>query len=165
MTATAFNAIAQGAVDLLEQAPAVAPLVQRSRRRAVPADVDTAVVVRLKDAQAERGAILGAPVDWETILVVECYARGTEDEDYLRGTGRIDPDAQSLFYPKAGDELVDPLLKAVAERMASDPTLGGAADDLELLSVVWDTSEAADRFGAATLTYLVRHRTENHTLD
>ena len=103
------------------------------------------VAVRLLDAALERFAVRGAPFNVDTILAVDCYARAS---------GGVTPDLA-----------VDALLGAVYARLAQDPSLGGLVQDLEPTSINFDFDVDGEHTACATLTYMVRHRADNHTLE
>lgn len=103
------------------------------------------VAIRLLDAQLERFAVKDAPFNVDTILAVECYARGAAG---------VSPDLA-----------VDALLAAVYGRLAADPSLGGLVQDLEPTSINFDFDVDGESSACATLTYLVRHRADSNTLE
>ena len=137
---TAFSTIVGAIVTALQGAPAVSPQVYRARMRPIAEQHTTAVVVRLQDAQAERFAINGAPVNQSTTIAVECYARSST----------LDPDVA-----------VDTLLADVYAKLAADTTLGGLVSDLFVTGIAWDFDMDAQHTACATLTCLVQHRTAN----
>ena len=105
----------------------------------------TLVVVRLLDAALEPFAIQGAPYNVDTQLAVECYARGSAGQ--------------------APDLAVDDLLAAVYARLAADPTLGGLVSDLQPVTLNYDFDADGEPTASATLTYTVRHRAGNQSLE
>ncbi|MFS2004611.1 hypothetical protein ACEN9F_13395 [Duganella sp. CT11-25] len=144
MMATTFSGIVGAVIELLGQAPAVSPNIYRARDRAIPKQNETAVTVLWDGAMPTPGAIVNAPVDWQTRVVVECYARSTD-------TG--------------GDEAVDPLLLAVYDRMASDTTLGNRVFDIGSPALEAEYGADGEKTGWVRMTYVVRHRTKNSTLE
>ncbi len=141
---TAFAAIVGAMTSALQQAPAVSPQVHRARIRPLPAEWSTAVVVRIQEAELDRLAIRGAPINVDTTVVVECYARNAT----------LSPDL-----------VADSLLQAVYARLAADPTLGGLVADCQLTGLAYDFDADADRTACVTLNYLVRHRTASLSLE
>lgn len=143
---TAFGAIVAGIKTALEASPAVSTMVERARLNTVPEQQETAVVIRLESAQAERFAILNGPTDWDTTIAIECYAR-------------------SAGATQSADAAVDALLAAVWAKLAADTSLGGLVMDLNPLSLVYDFDGAADNLACVTLALLVKHRTNNPSLE
>lgn len=141
---TAFSKIVAAVISALSAGPAVCDTIYRARVRELPDQVDQAVNVFFTGALPEAGAINGAPVDWSTRLVVECYARSTTDE---------------------GDVAVDPVFQRVYERLAQDSTLGGLVDDFAIAGIEAENTAEAKRTGWVRLSYNVQHRTSNLTLD
>lgn len=140
---TAFATVVAAMVSALQSAPAVSPQVFRARMRPLAEQHSTAVVVRIQDAQAQRFAIQGAPVDFATTIAVECYARSaTQDADVA----------------------VDQLLSDVYAKLAADTTLGGLVQDLFAASLAYDFDVDAERTACVTVTYQVQLRTANLTI-
>lgn len=141
---TAFSKIVAAVVAALSAGQGVCETIYRARVRDLPDQVDQAVNVFFTGAMPDAGAITGAPIDWSTRLVVECYARSTSDE---------------------GDLAVDPLFKRAYECLAQDSTLGGLVDDFAIAGIEAENSAEAKRTGWVRLSYNVQHRTSNQTLD
>ncbi|EJL77356.1 hypothetical protein PMI15_04678 [Polaromonas sp. CF318] len=143
---TAFGTIVAAIVTALQAATAVSAVVDRARLRPVTEDMADAVVVRIQGANnIERFAIRNAPVDWDTGIAIECYARHTSTT--------------------SGDAAVDALLAKVYARLAQDPTLGGLVMDLMPTELEYDFAAAAENLCCVTLTLKVMHRTNNLTLE
>lgn len=140
---TAFAGIVAAMVDALSSAPAVSAQVYRARMRPMAQQHTTAVVVRIQDAQADRAAMQGAPVDFVTTIAVECYARSAT---------------------QTPDLAVDDLLAAVYAKLAADSTLGGLVGDLYPSTLQYDFDTDAEQTACVTLTYQVVHRTANLSL-
>jgi hypothetical protein len=143
--ATAFASIVGAAIALLQAGTPVSRQIHRARVRPAAQEWPDMVAVRLLDAQLERFAVKDAPFNVDTTLAVECYARGPAG---------VSPDLA-----------VDALLEAVYERLAADPSLGGLVQDLEPTGINFDFDADGESIACATLTYLVRHRADNHTLE
>lgn len=141
---TVFSNVVGAIVQALEAGTPVSPNISRARIKPLAAEWQTAVVVRLQESQLGRLAILGAPINADTTVVVECYARST-----------------SL----SADLALDPLMQTVYARLAADPTLGGLAADCEAQAINFDFDSEQDRMGCALITYLVRHRTQSLNLE
>jgi hypothetical protein len=143
---TAFSKIVGAVIDALQADPPVCPAVYRARREAIPDALEQAVSVQWDQASAQPAAIFGAPIDWATRLSVECYARTSVTDS-------------------SGDAAVDPLLQAVFERLAQDPTLGGLVQDLNVVGLEAENSAEGKKTGWVRITYLVQHQTSNSTLE
>ena len=107
-------------------------------------DVQEAVNVFFDGAAPELIAIMGAPLDWKSRIVVDCFAR-----------------SKTLSGAKA----VGALMKRVFERLASDITLGHQEWYIGYPSIEQDTEAQGQRAGMMRLTYLVEHRTMNNNLE
>lgn len=135
---SAFATISAAIAAKLEEATAVSAQIYRARMRPMAEQHTNAVVVRCEGGEAQRFAIAGAPIDWQSTWRVECYARASAST----------PDAA-----------VDSLMAAAYARLAADPTLGGNVIDMNIQRVDFDYAEEAQDLACATLTYLVQHRT------
>lgn len=144
MSVTAFAKVVSAIVAALQAAPAVCETIYRARPTAVPDQTEQAINVAFQGALPNRGAIKGAPVDWNTRITVELFARS---------------------FNESGDVAVDPLLAAVYKRLAIDTTLGGVIDDLEGPGIEAENLAEAQKTGWLRLTYIAQHRTSNLTLD
>lgn len=109
------------------------------------AEWSTAVVVRPQGAQFEQLAILGAPFNLDTQIVVECYARANA------GT--------------SGDAAVDALMQAVYARLMADTTLGGLVGELRPDRLDFDLDVDGENTACATFTFTALHRADNDTLE
>lgn len=143
---TAFSGIVAAIVARLSEAPAVceAKAIYRARAGVIPDQVDQAISVQFERSTPVAGGIAGAPIDWASVITVECFARSVVE---------------------AGDLAVDPLLQAVFERLAADPTLGGLVGDLAIAGVEAENTSDGKKTGWARLTYVADHRTNNSTLN
>lgn len=140
---TAFSQIVAAVMAKLSEAPAVCDAIYRARSQAIPEQHDLAVNVQFEQTVPEPGGIHGAPIDWSSKITVECYARSMRD---------------------TGDIAVDPLLAAVYERLAQDPTLGGLIADLNIAGIEAENTAEGKKTGWVRLTYIAEHRTNNSTL-
>src|SRR5690606_15044844 len=109
----------------------------------MPDQASEAISVQWEQGLPRPAAIAGAPVDWETRLTVECFARSTSE---------------------TGDVAVDPLLQRVYERLAADPSLGGMVDDLVIAGIEAENTTEGKKTGWVRLTYIAQHRTDNYLL-
>lgn len=141
---TAFATIVSAVIAQLSAAPAVCDKIYRSSGSVVPDQVDQAINVEFNRALPQLAAIAGAPIDWSSTISVECFARSMTE---------------------SGDLAVDPLLFAVFERLAQDPTLGGLIGDLAVAGVEAENSVEGKKTGWVRITYVADHRTNNSTLD
>lgn len=141
---TAFANVVSAMVAALSAGTPVSAQIHRARIRPTAQEWPDAVVVRLQESQLDRLAIMGAPVNADTTVVVECYARSTT----------LSPDLA-----------VDAILQATYARLAADPTLGATVADCQFVSVNFDYDVDGDRLGCAQLTYIVKHRTQHLTLE
>lgn len=141
---TVFASIIAAMEAKLQAAPAVSGQIHRARMRPMAADWANAVVLRIDKAELDRLAIRGNPMNTDTVVVVECYAR----------SATLSPDL-----------VVDALLAKVYARLASDPTLGNLVEDLQATSLAYDFDTDADHAACVSITYLVRHRTQSLTLE
>jgi len=141
---TVFNDIISAMVDELQTSPPVSSQIHRARVRPLPENWSDAVVIRISDSQLEREAIRGAPVDTDTTIVVECYARHAS----------LSPDV-----------VADALMQVTYARLAENPTLGGLVADCVLTSLNWNFDTDTDKTACVSMNYLVRHRTHSLTLE
>lgn len=141
---TAFTKVVSAAIAVLQAAPPVCETIYRARPNAIPESLDQVVSVQWDRTTAQPRVIFGAPIDWSTRLNVECYARSVRD---------------------SGDIAVDPLLEAVYERLAADPTLGGLVDDLIIVGIEAENTSEGKKTGWVRLTYEVVHQTQHGTLE
>lgn len=143
---TAFSKIVSAVMASLSVMPAVCNTkgIFRARTVEIPDQLTEAVSVQWEQTVARPGAISGAPIDWDTRLTVECFARSMNE---------------------TGDVAVDPLLQRVYDRLASDSTLGGMVDDLVIAGIEAENTVEGRKTGWVRLTYVVSHRTDNLTLN
>jgi len=141
---TAFATIVSAVIAQLAAEPAVCEKIYRATGSVVPDQVDLAINVEFGRALPAVGAIAGAPIDWQSTISVDCFARS---------------------FTESGDLAVDPLLFAVFERLAQDPTLGGLIGDLTVAGVEAENSVEGKKTGWVRITYVADHRTNNSTLN
>lgn len=142
---TAFASIVGAIVTALAAPTAVSAQIHRARIRPAAADWSTMVAVRPLDAMLERFAVQGAPMNVDTRIAVECYARASASQ--------------------SPDVAVDALLAAVYARLAADNTLGGLVSDLVPSTLDYDFDADGEATACATLTYTAVHRVQNATLE
>lgn len=140
---TSFSKVVSAVMATLSANPRVCKSIYRARAFAIPDQDDEAISVQWDQGLPRAGTIAGAPIDWQTRISVDCYARGTSG---------------------SGDVAVDPLLEKVYERLAADPTLGGMVDDLVIAGIEAENTAEGKKTGWVRLTYVAEHRTENSLL-
>jgi hypothetical protein len=140
---TAFAAIVGAVVAVLNAGTPVSPNIFRARERALAEEYATAINVQWDGGTPDNGAMQGAPVDWESRVTVECYARSST-------TG--------------GDLAVDPLLEQVYQRLAADSTLGGRVANLCCIHIEAQNDAQGQKTGWVGMSYAVFHRTSNLNL-
>lgn len=140
---TAFSKVVSAVMAMLLANPPVCKSIYRARALAIPDQDEEAVSVQWDQGLPRAGTIAGAPIDWQTRISVDCYARSMRE---------------------SGDVAVDPLLEKVYERLAADPTLGGMVDDLVIAGIEAENTAEGKKTGWVRLTYLAEHRTENSLL-
>lgn len=140
--ATAFSDITEAIIATLRADPAILPAaaIFRARERAVPDKMEQAINVQWVRGDPDPGAIHGAPVDWQSTVIVECYASSVTE---------------------SGDQAIDPLLEKVYDRLAGDTTLGGLVDDLGVPALAAEFGVEAKKTGWVQMTYVVKHQTTN----
>jgi hypothetical protein len=146
MTTGHFNVVS-ALVDWLKRAPSIAGgNVFRSRSRAFSRDTAAAIVVRPVRSASQLARVIGGPTIWQTLLHVECYARGTGD---------------------AQEEAVDALIEAVFACIAADPSLGGQIVEIVPLegdTLSWDFDELDTTLGCVTAQFVITHETQGRGL-
>lgn len=142
---TVISQVVGAIVTALGTATPVSASIYRTRLRPIADDKADAVVVRPVGAQIERFAINGAPMNLQTTIAVECYARA--------GTAT------------APDVAVDALLAAVYAKLQADTTLGGLVMDLFINRVSYDFDVDEQGTACATVSLEVAHRASNLSLE
>lgn len=140
----AFDQVVAAFVAKLEESPAVCSLILNSDDRPVSDDVNEAVNVFFYVSQPQPLTINGAPIDWITRVIVDCFAR-----------------SKTLPARKAPSQLA----KKVYERLAIDPTLGNGDWFIGYPSIETDADVQSQRAGMMRLTYRVEHRTSANILE
>jgi hypothetical protein len=141
---TVFVDITGAIIAALTAEPAVSSNIFRARDAALLASYATAVNVQWDAGTPDYGQVQGAPADWQSKYTIECYAKSST---------------------LSGDLAVDPLLDAVFERLAADPTLGGMVAWLRMVHVEASCDSAGQKTGWVGMTYLVTHRTSADNLN
>lgn len=143
--AGAFPDLVAAVKAVLEADPPVSPLIWVNRKRTIPDEATSALVVRLVSSDPEEGAVEGAPVEWATDMTIECYAAGDDEEGVLQALHDLSAQAWS--------------------RLLADPTLGGRAMGIELGRMEWDSETTGESLGAQILNFTVLHQTAGGNLE
>ena len=144
----AVDAITAAALVALRAGPALCGAIDEDvDTEAVPEGTTELINVRHETSTpVNRAAIRGNPVEWQTDIVVEAYARGDSPQP---GTGRASRALQARVYA----------------RLLAEPSLGGVAIDLLPGPIGTDSDRVDRRLGCCAATYTVIHRTGAATLD
>lgn len=146
---TQHLAIVQAIAQRLEQDPALADAkFYVNRRRAIPATVARAVVVRLGRSLSQEAKQLGGRTSWQTLIEIECYGR--DGADHVPGT------------------VVDQVLEAVFENLDAGSGLGYGVMGIEPVAgdtLAWDFDELDNSMACVSARFLVKHQTNGRTLN
>lgn len=142
--ATKLAGIVGAMVSALQSGTPVSAQIYRARMRPLAAQHANAVVVRVLSSDPEPGALNGAPIDWQSQIGVECYARST--------TTSPDLSADSLWA-------------STYARLMADTTLGGLVGELRCIGLAYDFDVDADSTTCLTSTWQANHRTASLTLE
>lgn len=146
MSLTAFATITGALVALLSAEPPVSASISRARDRDSPVSeqfVD-AVNIQFDGGVPFSGAIMGAPVDWDSRFTIEMFARTTSTTP---------------------DLAVDPLMHEIYRRLLADTTLGGLVDEIGVPTIEAEYTAEQKKTGWVRMTLPVKHRTTNLTLE
>ena len=137
----AHDAIVQATLNILLAAPALADgNVWEEELRALPEGTFEAIVVRLENSRPGEPATLCNPVDWFTLLTLECYARR---------------DKRAPLVGKASRRLH----AQAFERLMADRTLGGLLLNLNEPELDFGSAQLNTDLGCCTGAYRAQHRT------
>lgn len=137
---TDFSKVVSAVIATLAVQPAVCKRIYRARTEEIPAQEDEAINVQYGPFVRKNATIRGAPNDYWTRIIVDCFARSSTD---------------------SGDVAVDPLLERVGERLSLDSTLGGMVDDFYLDNGDPENATEGKKTGWVRLTFIAEHRTTN----
>lgn len=118
-----------------------------NRRRAIPANVARAVVVRLGRSLSQEVKQLGGRTSWQTLIEIECYGRDGADD--------------------VPGSVADQVLEAVFDNLDAGPGLGYGVMDVEPVAgdtLAWDFDELDNSMACATARFVVKHQTNGRTL-
>ncbi len=144
MSLTSFANITTALIAVLAAEPPVSLQIFRARDRQLAEQFETAINVQFDGAVPVNSGFSGSPVDWEARYTIECYARTTAG---------------------SADLAVDPLLDEVFKRIAADTTLGDLVMDIGYPLIEAEYTSEQVKTGWVRMTYPVRHRTSNLTLE
>lgn len=146
MSLTAFATITGALFELMRADPPVSASITRARDRDNPLaeQFDDAVNIQFDGGLPSTGAILGAPVDWESRYTIEMFARTTST---------------------TADLAVDPLMHEIYRRLLADTTLGGLVDEIGVPTIEAEYTAEQKKTGWVRMTLPVKHRTTNLTLE
>jgi hypothetical protein len=146
MSLTAFVTITGALVALMRADPPVSANITRARDRDNPLaeQFDDAVNVQFDGSLPFSGAIMGAPVDWDSRFTIEMFARTTTT---------------------TADLAVDPLMDEIYRRLLADTTLGGLVDEIGVPTIEAEYTAEQKKTGWVRMTFPVKHRTTNLTLE
>lgn len=117
--------------------------VYRSRVGALTRSQTPSIVVEPVEDTADPSTI--GVIFWSLLLRVAVVVRGTAVTD-------------------APDQLADPIVKEIHDRMISDKSLGGISMDIEPVSVKFEIVEGDQPIGVISLGYKVDYRTKAEDL-
>ncbi|MBY0243184.1 MAG: hypothetical protein K2X55_28150 [Burkholderiaceae bacterium] len=140
---TAFLGITEAIVAVLTAQLGNQVRITQADDRPIPDREVEAVNVQF-NAGVPEGALLGAPVDWNSRFTIDLYARTTT---------------------QTPDVAIDQLLFRVHSAIAADPSLGGAATDTGTPVIEAEYSSDGKKTGWVRMTYPVQHRTASFTLE
>jgi hypothetical protein len=139
---TAFAQLTDFIRDLLVQTPALASgNVYRGRLRPMPAEQTEAIVVRLGRSAGDTETLMGDELAWSTIVNIDIFKRVPADED--------------------PEDAIDPLLQAVALRIAQATAPAGVTDVRPFEQINWEFDEADTTLACATVTLVIQHNTNS----
>jgi hypothetical protein len=141
---TVFIDIVSAIIALLNAGTPVSPMITRARDKAIPETEPNAINVQFDAAQPAPGVLFGAPVDWTSRIIIDCYARSIST---------------------SGDLAVDPLLSSVYARIAADTTLSGKVANIGVPQIETEYDSQGQKTGWIRMTYLIEHRTTHLTLE
>lgn len=138
---TAHAGLCAAIVTLLQTAPAVSDHIVTADTRPVPEQAASKIIVKPAEAEGDMYAALNGPINWDTTVELELYARSST----------VDPLSA-----------VDALLQAAWARLFTDPTLGGLIQGWRAQTrLAWDMAQDAQRMACVRLTLTAMHRTSS----
>lgn len=145
----AHDAVLDAVLQVLRQPPAItAGLIDEDVDiGAVPEGVMEVVSVSIDSSNPNRNALRGAPIQWGTDVMLECYARA--DGRHQLTAGRASRALHQRAYA----------------RLMQDPSLGGVLIDLLPPQIRGDRDQQDTRLGCCIAIYQAVHRTQAHSLE
>jgi hypothetical protein len=144
---TKHLAIRDAVADVLAAAPALAAgRIYENREYLLPRSDSTSIQVFRDNSDPTRGAIMGAPVDWDTNLRIVIKAR--------------------TFGGLGAETAADVLSASVYARIlaAAQNGLGGLASDVRQGSITWQQDEAETNVAVCEMAFTIQHRTEANVI-
>jgi hypothetical protein len=136
----------QWALPAFSEATPVSGQIYRARLRPLAAQHTDAVVVRVLSSTPARAAIQGGPMDWESVIAVECYARSATSTP--------------------PDLALDALWAAVYARLMANSLLGGLLQaELNCTQAAYDFDIDGEHTACLTSTWQAAHRTTNNSVE
>ena len=133
-------------VSALGTPTAVSAQIYRARLRPLAAQHANALVVRVLSSTPARAAIQGGPIDWDSQIAVECYARSATTT--------------------APDLALDALWAATYARLMANSLLGGLLQaELQCTQLAYDFDVDADNTACLVSTWQASHRSTNNSLE
>lgn len=147
MSATnAVDDIINAMIATLQAAAALSDTIVEDDDTAIGEDASDAIVITyVRSVPADPLVYLGQPIDWDTEISIECYARA----DNTTSNGRASRQLHAAAYA----------------RLMAEPSLGGRLQDLVCIGITHDQERRASRLGCCIGQYRTRHRTQSATLD
>lgn len=143
MSGSKHIAVRDAVAAALLASPALAGgRVVTNRRRPMAQASASQIFVYLEDSEASR-EVLGQ-IDWQTRIRVKCLARD------VAGT--------------SADDAADALAVGVHARLMADPTLAGAAIDIDPKAMAWTEDEADTSLSACQQIFAVLHTTPDASI-
>lgn len=144
---TAVEAVVAGVLARLRAPVALAggQVHEEGEVDGLPETVPLAIFVGLDSAAPSQVTLSTAPINWRSVLRLDCFARRN-----ARDAGGM-PTASALHAQAHA-------------RLMSDPTLGGIASGIELLRIAPDREVSATRAGVLTAFYAIDHRSTHDSL-
>lgn len=138
---TAFLALSDAVLAMLQQAPALAGgNIRRGRRIPVPEGVDQAIDVHVERSSGQVTDLDGSGLAWDTAVAIDLYARAADGTD--------------------AEQAIDALLAAVSARIAAAVPPDDVMSWLLDPAIQWELDEADDTLVLASLVLRVQHFTD-----
>lgn len=138
---TAFLALSDAVVALLQQPPALAGgHIRRGRRVPAPEGVAQAIDVHVERSAGALADLDGSGLAWDTAIAIDLFARAADGID--------------------AEQAIDTLLADVAARFAAADVPADLISWLLEPSIRWELDEADDTLVQASLLLRAQHHTD-----